>query len=795
MSREPTYEELEKRILELEQAELERKRMEQALRESTERYRRIFESLQDVYYEAGMDGTILEISPSIEKLSQYMRKELIGKSLYDIYSDSRERKEFLKIVLNKGKVNDYEIHLRDKDGSQRACSITVLLMRDSQGTPVKLIGSMRDISEKKRTEEALRESEERFRLAFHTSPDSINLNRLEDGVYIDINEGFTKIMGYTRDDVIGKSSLALNIWKNPEDRERLVDGLTKTGYVENLEAPFTRKDGKIRYGLMSSSITRISGENVIISITRDITDRRHAEEALRKSEATLESIFEVSPLGIGLFRNREMHWHNQTMARMLGYSSEEIYGKNAGMIYQNDEEYERAERAINTLGPGKRVADIETQWVRKDGSAFDCHIRYTLLDPESEESDVLAIAEDITERKKAEEEKKKLEKKLRQAQKMEAIGTLAGGIAHDFNNILGAIIGLSELAMMEAEEDSSLHRHIERILASGMRAKDLVKQILAFSRQRENEDIVFSIKPVVKEALKLLRSSLPTSLEIKSFIETDPGLIKGDPTQIHQVLMNLCTNAEHAMREKGGVLEVKLGRVDVDEAMAALHHELNPGPYVRLEVKDTGYGMDPETMDRIFDPYFTTKGVGEGTGLGLAVVQGIVQKHGGAVTVKSKVGKGSTFEVYFPIIEGEKGEIQGREKVESVLPTGNERILFIDDEEMLAEVGKRILERLGYDVTTRTSSLEALELFKAKPGYFDLVITDMSMPNMTGEQLSKEVMKIRQDIPIILCTGFSHIIAKEKAREIGIRAFAMKPLVTKDLAETVRKVLDDNDLG
>jgi len=298
-----------------------------------------------------------------------------------------------------------------------------------------------------------------------------------------------------------------------------------------------------------------------------------------------------------------------------------------------------------------------------------------------------------------------------------------------------------------------------------------------------------SIKPIAREALSLLRSSISSNIEIRQNIGTGIGLIEGDPTQIHQIIMNLCTNAEHAMREKGGVMEVVLGNRECGMDDLKTHPNLHVGPYICLSVSDTGYGIDEETINRIFDPYFTTKGVGEGTGLGLAVVQGIVHKQGGEITVKSEPGRGTTFEVWFPVIEGEKDEIE--EKTEASLPTGDEHILFVDDEKILAEVGKEILEHLGYEVTTRTSSLEALELFKAKPEFFDLVITDMSMPNITGEQLSREFMKIRPDIPIILCTGFSHIISKEKARGVGIKAFVMKPLVTKDLAEAVRKALDE----
>ncbi|MBW1680965.1 MAG: PAS domain S-box protein [Deltaproteobacteria bacterium] len=638
----------------------------------------------------------------------------------------------------------------------------------------------------------LKKSETSLRSIFKVAPTGIGVAR--DRLIQEVNEQFCKITGYSRDELVGQTARILY----PTDEDYELVGKVKYRQVEEkgigtVETRFKRKDGAIINVLLSSTPLDPTDLSVGVTFTAlDITERKQAEEALRKSEVLMQRIFEASPFGICLIgKDRRIKWYNKTLTRMFGYSSGEVYGANARMLHPNDEEFKRIEEAISSLGSGKKAHDIETSCVRRDGSVFDCHIRYALINPESEESDVLAIAEDVTERKKAEEEKIRLEKELRRAQKMEAIGTLAGGIAHDFNNILAAIIGISELAQMETPEGSLLHTHLGQVLAAGLRARDLVKQILAFSRQNSEQLIPMSIHPVVKEGLKLLRSSLPTTIKINRYIKKGPELILGDPTQIHQILMNLCTNAEHAMREKGGTLDVKLERVDIDEAMAALHQHLQPGPYMRLEVSDTGKGIDPEVKDRIFDPYFTTKESWEGTGLGLAVVQGIVQTHGGAIIVESEVGKGTTFGVYFPIIEGEKEGVQEQEKVERALPTGNERILFIDDEEMLVEVGKGILEQLGYDVTVRTSSLEALELFKAKSGYFDLVITDMSMPNMTGEHLSRELMKIRPGTPIILCTGFSHVISKEKARAIGIRSFAMKPLISKDLAQTVRRVLDE----
>ncbi|MBW2169460.1 MAG: response regulator, partial [Deltaproteobacteria bacterium] len=387
-------------------------------------------------------------------------------------------------------------------------------------------------------------------------------------------------------------------------------------------------------------------------------------------------------------------------------------------------------------------------------------------------------------------EYRKLEAQLQQAQKMEAIGTLAGGIAHDFNNILAAIIGYTEIASLQVAEDDKAKESLKEVLKSGRRAADLVKQILAFSRKGEQERIPVQIGLIVKEALKLLRASLPTTIEIHQNIESDTGIVEADPTQIHQILMNLCTNAGHAMREEGGILEVTLTNVDIDARTIRQYPDMSPGPYLRLSVSDTGEGMTPEILGRIFDPYFTTKEVGEGTGLGLAVVHGIIKDHGGAITVYSEPGKGTTFHVYLPVIE--KAAEPEKETLKP-LPTGHERILFIDDEPGLVEIGRVMLGELGYDVVVRTSSIEALELFRIKPDEFELVITDMTMPKMTGDKLAKELMQIRPDIPIILCTGFSKRITEEKAKEIGIKAFVMKPLVMRDLANTVRKALRIDD--
>ncbi len=376
---------------------------------------------------------------------------------------------------------------------------------------------------------------------------------------------------------------------------------------------------------------------------------------------------------------------------------------------------------------------------------------------------------------------------LERSQRLEAIGTLASGIAHDFNNILAVVIGCTELALLRTPRESKSSENLEMVLSAGKRAKDLVKQILAFSRQSEEERKPVQIIDTMKEVLKFIRASLPATIEIREDIDSDSGNILADPVQIHQIIMNLCTNAHHAMSEKGGVLEVKLASVNLGADGAAVHPDLKPGPYVSVTVKDTGCGMDDATMAKIFDPYFTTKAKGVGTGLGLAVVHGLVKNHGGAITVESEAGKGSVFNLYFPAIQKEVVE---ETRIQEGMPIGHEHILLVDDEPVLLDMSREMLEYLGYSVETRTSSVEALALFSANPDRFDLVITDMTMPFMTGDKLAMELMRIRADIPIVVCTGYSERIMYEQAKAMGIRGFVMKPILMAKMAEAIRDALD-----
>lgn len=393
---------------------------------------------------------------------------------------------------------------------------------------------------------------------------------------------------------------------------------------------------------------------------------------------------------------------------------------------------------------------------------------------------------EIEERKQAEAEREKLQAQLTQSQKMESIGTLAGGIAHDFNNILFPIVGYSEMLIEDAPEDSHLRDSLNKIYAGTIRASELVKQILTFSRQGTNELKLIKMQSIIKEALKLIRSSIPTTIEIKQDINPKCGAIKADPTQIHQIVMNLATNAYHAMEENGGELKVNLKEIVIDEE-DVITPGVIPGAYACLTIADTGIGMKKELIDKIFEPFFTTKGQGKGTGMGLSTVYGIVVRMGGAINVKSEPGKGTEFNLYFLL---EKSSFKEQDIQTKKLQGGTERILIVDDENLIIEMEKMTLERIGYQITSYTSSIEAFEVFKNSPDKFDLVITDMAMPDMPGDKLAVRLIKIRSDIPVLLCTGFSEAMTEAKAEYLGIKGFLLKPILKTDLAKKIRELLD-----
>jgi PAS domain S-box-containing protein len=517
---------------------------------------------------------------------------------------------------------------------------------------------------------------------------------------------------------------------------------------------------------------------------------------------------------------------NDSYCRSSGYSREELLDMNVSDVEAAESPEDTARHIQKVIRKGNDI--FETKHRRKDGTIIDLEVSAHFS--ESDGGKFFAFLRDITERRlawenleesvkertveletvnqslldeikerrHAEEEQKILEEQLRQAHKMEAIGILAGGIAHNFNNVLGAILGYTELAMLDLPQDSVTRSNLEQAMAASHRAKDMVQQILAFSRKEEKDKKPVKLNEIMRESLTFLQRSLPSTIEFRSYIAEQLPLILANPTQVQQVIMNLCTNSAHAMKKKGGILDISLREIDIQPGTVGAIFEIDTfkqkefafGTFLQLTVSDTGHGMDKKTIDRIFEPYFTTKQVGEGTGMGLAVVHGIVKSHGGEISVYSEKGKGTTFHIFLPAAEEKSVPEPQPPAPAGGVPRGNERVLVVDDNEQLVKMTTQMLEKLGYHVTGKTSGVAALETFANSPDQFDAIITDQTMPKMTGLQLSKKAKRIKPAIPVILCTGFSESVNKENFENQGADAFLMKPIVMNRIARTLRYVLD-----
>jgi PAS domain S-box-containing protein len=780
--------ELNRRIVLLEETLLKKERTEEALQDSEKRYRRLFESAKDgILILDAYTGMVVDANPFLLKLLGYSYNALCGQYIWQlgVFKDIAASKDAFRVLQENEYIRYDDLPLETLDGKPIAVEFVSNVYLVDHSKVIQC--NIRDITERKRAREALRHSHERFQRFVDANIVGVVIAS-PSGAVVEANDYYLRTIGFTREEF----KLGLVNWRaiTPSEwiyaDEHAIEELRERGTSTPYDKEYIRRDGT-RVSVFLCLAMLSGPEEQIAAFVLDITERKRMEESLKQSEERFRMVVENAPEAI-FVRSGSGHfvYLNHAAVSLFGATSaEELIGRHVLEHFHPDEHTLSAKR-IKLLNEGHAVPVVEQTILQMDGSPLTVEISAVPLRYEGMNG-ALVFARDISERKRAELALQESERGLRQLQKMEAMGTLAGGIAHDFNNILGVMIGYTELAMLDTEELPDVQSNLEQVHIAGLRAQDLVRQILTFSRYTDQEMKPVVVSNLIKEAIKMLRATIPSSIQIKYNIRPRTSAIMADATQIHQVLMNLVTNASHAVQEiSTGSIAITLNEEILDQQSASMHPDLKPGNYVVLKVMDNGTGMSPGIVERIFEPFFTTKETGKGSGMGLAVVHGIVKSHGGAITVESVVGEGSTFTVYFPALE--KETVRSADTVEPIA-RGTGRILFVDDEEALALIGQSMLKRLGYKVDIRTSSRDALDAFQANPKKYDLVITDYTMPGMTGLALSEKLLKIRPDIPIILCTGYSEVATPEKVKAAGIRELIMKPVVRQQLAHAVNRIV------
>ena len=774
MDTKATLEEREQRILELEDECRRCKADADAFRRNAAYYRSLVAGIHESVAVIGPDFTITDVNDAFLKASGYLYDAVVGRHCYEVAHGYNAPCEVygercaLKEVLRNGEPASCLHDHRKADGSSGWVNILLSPLKDPDGNVTGVIQAAQDISDVMKVKEALVQNENKLRGILKTAP--VGIGVVSGRKIVWTNQRLCEITGYAGQELENRPTRFL--YPDEDEFQRVgrqwSEQIRRSG-TSTLETRWIRKDGKMIDILLNLTPRDAEHptENVVFSAL-DISERKAIETNLQRLALAIDHSSDMIVL---IDTEGQITYVNPAFEKITGYSRSEALGHDAGFLQSERHDSVYYQELWEAISGGRTWAGRFTN-LRKDGSIFTEEATISpVLSESGEIISFVAVKRDIT-------EQLDLEQQLQQAQKMEAIGTLAGGISHDFNNILFPILGFAEMMIDSLPEEGFLRDSAQEILKAAQRAKELVRQILTFARQNPQEKKPVRVALIAKEALKLLRASLPSTIDIRRNITADSSVVMADATQVHQILMNLCTNAYHAMEDTGGELTVSLEEV----------RSADSENHLRLMVGDTGVGMAPEVMEKIFDPYFTTKEPGRGTGMGLSVVHGIVNSYGGQITVESIPGKGTIFSVFLPLLKVGGESFPNPE--EPAAPGGDERILLVDDEPQVVKMATQMLTRLGYRVTPANDSHAALEMFRDAPDAFDLLITDLTMPRMTGDRLARHVKEIRPALPVILFSGLGKSAAVGKFDMERVNAVLSKPVVKKDLARAIRQALD-----